>query len=78
MADVPHQDLTYRIIGCAVITYLAATGSQVGLLFNSASNSLEYRRILPPKKLDAWKERIGRYAWMPKQAHDGWKNRISG
>jgi len=46
-----------------VITYLAATGHPVGLLFNFAGKSLEYRRILPSKKLDEWKQRIQRYVW---------------
>ena len=48
-----------------VITYLAATGYPVGLLINFAGKSLEYRRILPPKKLDDWKRRIRRYVWRP-------------
>ncbi len=46
-----------------VITYLAATGYPVGLLFNFAGNSLEYRRILPPRKLDPWQNRMNRYLW---------------
>ncbi len=46
-----------------VITYLAATGYSVGLLFNFAGKSLEYKRIFPPRKLDAWKNRINRYVW---------------
>lgn len=48
-----------------VITYLAATGYQVGLLINFGGKSLEYKRILPPRKLDHWKYRIRRYAWNP-------------
>jgi GxxExxY protein len=54
-----------------VITYLAATGHKVGLLFNFAGHSLEYKRILPPRKLDDWKQRIRRYAWTPREAHGG-------
>jgi GxxExxY protein len=54
-----------------VITYLAATGHKVGLLFNFAGRSLEYRRILPPRKLDDWRQRIRRYAWAPDHAHNG-------
>ena len=48
-----------------VITYLAATGHPVGLLLNFAGKSLEYKRVLPPRKLDQWKKRIRRYAWKP-------------
>jgi GxxExxY protein len=48
-----------------VITYLAATAYDVGLLLNFAGKSLEYRRILRPKKLDEWQLRIRRYTWRP-------------
>ena len=54
-----------------VITYLAATGHKVGLLFNFAGRSLEYKRILPPRKLDDWRQRIRRYAWTATSAHNG-------
>ncbi len=51
-----------------VITYLTATGHAVGLLLNFAGRSLEYRRILPPKKETDWTKRIGRYLWRPDEA----------
>lgn len=64
-----HQ-LTDDEVG-QVITYLAATGLKVGLLVNFARKSLEYRRILPPRKLDAWRDRIRRYVWTPERSHSG-------
>ena len=48
-----------------VICYLAATGLKVGLLINSGRERLEYKRILPPRKLDGWQERIQRFLWNP-------------
>ncbi len=48
-----------------VITYLAATGLPVGLLLNFGRRTLQYKRILPPTKLDAWRQRIARYVWTP-------------
>ena len=61
-----RHKLTNDEIG-QVITYLAATGLQVGLLLNFGGKSLEYRRILPPRKLDDWKRRIGRFVWSPQR-----------
>ncbi|MBI1800216.1 MAG: GxxExxY protein [Chloroflexi bacterium] len=49
-----------------VIGYLAATGAAVGLLLNFGRKSLEYQRILPPRKLDGWQQRIARFLWRPK------------
>jgi GxxExxY protein len=49
-----------------VIVYLAATEAQVGLLINFGRRRLEYKRILPPKKFDEWRDRAKRYAY-----HDG-------
>ena len=50
-----------------VITYLAVTSLSVGLLLNFGRASLQYKRILPPKNFTAWRNRIRRYVWTPKQ-----------
>lgn len=55
-----------------VVTYLAVTGDPVGLLINFGGRSLEYRRILPPMKLDAWRDRIRRHVWMPANAQSAY------
>jgi GxxExxY protein len=48
-----------------IITYLAATGFQVGLLLNFGRRRLEYKRVFRPKQLDDWKEHIAPYLWRP-------------
>ncbi|MDP2676040.1 MAG: GxxExxY protein [Dehalococcoidia bacterium] len=48
-----------------VITYLCATGTQVGLLLNFGRRQLEYKRIFPPKNVGRYRERINRYLATP-------------
>ena len=50
-----------------VITYLCATGTQVGLLLNFGRRRLEYKRIFPPKNVGRYRERINRYLATPRQ-----------
>jgi GxxExxY protein len=50
-----------------IITYLAATGFQVGLLLNFRRRRLQHKRIFRPKKLDHWKQHIAPYLWRPPQ-----------
>jgi GxxExxY protein len=47
-----------------VITSSGSDGHRLG--FSSTGRQrLEYRRILPPKKLDEWQNRVRRYLWNP-------------
>ncbi len=48
-----------------VIGYLAAMQSPVGILLNFGPKRLEYRRILPPRKLTDWKTHIQKFLWKP-------------
>lgn len=66
-----HHKLTNDEVG-QVVTYLPATGDPVGLLINFGGRSLEYRRILPPRKLDAPMNRIRRHVWMPRKVRSGY------
>jgi len=58
------HDLTNREKG-QVITYLAATGSPVGMLYNFGRSSLEFKRILPPRNVQEWQQHLYRCIWTP-------------
>jgi len=46
-----------------VITYLKASGSNLGLLINFGRKYLEYKRILPPKTITEFNERDWRHVY---------------
>ena len=46
-----------------VITYLKASGSNIGLLINFGRKYLEYKRILPPKTITDFNERDWRHVY---------------
>ncbi len=48
-----------------VVTYLAATGAPVGMLYNFGRSSLEWKRILPPKNVQEWHQHLYRCIWTP-------------
>jgi GxxExxY protein len=48
------------------ICYLAATDLKVGLLLNFGRQRLQYKRILQPRDVAGWPDRIQRYLWSPK------------
>jgi phosphoribosylformylglycinamidine cyclo-ligase/phosphoribosylamine--glycine ligase/phosphoribosylformylglycinamidine cyclo-ligase len=56
--------LTNKEIG-QVLTYLAATGSPVGMIYNFGGSSLEYKRILPPRRQQEWQNHLMRCIWTP-------------
>jgi phosphoribosylformylglycinamidine cyclo-ligase/phosphoribosylamine--glycine ligase/phosphoribosylformylglycinamidine cyclo-ligase len=58
-----HQLTNDEVSQC--ISYLAATGSEVGLLFNFGRPALEFRRIFPPSQVQDWQKSLHR-AVMPK------------
>jgi phosphoribosylformylglycinamidine cyclo-ligase/phosphoribosylamine--glycine ligase/phosphoribosylformylglycinamidine cyclo-ligase len=59
----PHQ-LTNDEIG-QTITYLAATGSPVGMLYNFGRSKLEFKRIFPPRNVQEWHKHLYRCVWIP-------------
>jgi GxxExxY protein len=54
-----------------VITYLSALEAKVGLLLNFGRTSLEYRRILPPRVAQNWRQHVGRFLWTPPDVATG-------
>jgi phosphoribosylformylglycinamidine cyclo-ligase/phosphoribosylamine--glycine ligase/phosphoribosylformylglycinamidine cyclo-ligase len=56
--------LTNKELG-QVITYLAATGSPLGMLYNFGQKSLQFRRVFPPKKIQEWQQYLYRCIWTP-------------
>ncbi|MGB8658118.1 MAG: GxxExxY protein [Candidatus Zixiibacteriota bacterium] len=49
-----HLDANHE---AQVISYLKATGSEVGLSINFGAKKLEHKRILPPVKVKEWRKR---------------------
>ena len=77
--DIPHQDITYCIIGAAMRVHrrtprglrekhyqeaLTAEMVQDGLVV-SQDHHLEFKRILPPKSVQDWQKNIAKYLWQP-------------
>jgi phosphoribosylamine--glycine ligase/phosphoribosylaminoimidazole synthetase len=44
-----------------VLTYLAATGAQVGMLYNFGLSRMQPRRILAPREVSEWQKHLYRY-----------------
>jgi len=53
-----------------VITYLAASGLDVGLLINFGRRGLDFKRVFPPKTVSDFRSRVGRYTVRPKKPSD--------
>jgi len=48
-----------------VLTYLVATGAPVGLLYNFGRRKFEFKRILPPRRVQDWQQYLYRCVWTP-------------
>jgi phosphoribosylformylglycinamidine cyclo-ligase len=46
------------------VSYLAATGTEVGMIYNFGRPRLEYRRIFPPSQIQDWQESLYRAIWV--------------
>jgi len=46
------------------VAYLAATGTEVGMLYNFGLSRLDYRRIFPPSEIRGWQKSLYRATWV--------------
>jgi phosphoribosylformylglycinamidine cyclo-ligase/phosphoribosylamine--glycine ligase/phosphoribosylformylglycinamidine cyclo-ligase len=46
------------------VSYLAATGTEVGMIYNFGRPRLEYRRIFPPSQIQDWQKSLYRAIWV--------------
>ena len=58
------HDFSKNEIG-QVLTYLVSTGAPVGLLYNFGRPTFEFKRILPPRRVQDWQQYLYRCVWTP-------------
>lgn len=46
------------------VSYLAATGTDVGMIYNFGLSRLDYRRIFPPSQMQNWQKSLYRAIWV--------------
>jgi phosphoribosylformylglycinamidine cyclo-ligase len=46
------------------VSYLAATGTDVGMIYNFGLSRLDYRRIFPPSQIQPWQKSLYRAIWV--------------
>ena len=46
------------------VSYLAATGTDVGMIYNFGRSRLDYRRIFPPSQIQNWQKSLYRAIWV--------------
>ena len=46
------------------VSFLAATGTEVGMIYNFGLSRLDYRRIFPPSQIQHWQKSLYRAVWV--------------
>lgn len=46
------------------VSYLAATGTDIGMIYNFGLSRLDYRRIFPPSQIQNWQKSLYRAIWV--------------